>query len=109
MNRIVDGMNALHSERLTSSNLTEAGADELARVMKALAHPVRVRLVNIIATSGEGCACDFPEAVDRSQATVSHHLKLLVGAGILHREQRGKWAWFRVNQDRLAEVCSLIC
>ena len=108
MNCIVEGMNALHSERLTSSNLTKAGADELARVMKALAHPVRVRLVNIIATSGEGCACDFPAAVDRSQATVSHHLKLLVEASILHREQRGKWAWFRVNQDRLAEVCSLI-
>ena len=109
MIRIVTDMEILKCEQLMSSTLTEAGADELARVIKALAHPVRLRLVNIIATSGEGCACDFQAAVGKSQATVSHHLKLLVEAGILQREQRGKWAWFHVDQDRLAEVCSVIC
>ena len=102
-------MEALHLEQLMSSTLSEAGGDELAGVLKALAHPVRLRLVNIIATAGEGCACDFPAAVGRTQATVSHHLKQLVDAGILQREQRGKWAWFQVDQDRLAEICPVIC
>jgi ArsR family transcriptional regulator, arsenate/arsenite/antimonite-responsive transcriptional repressor len=109
MFRMIAHMETLHLEQLMSSTLSEAGGDELAGVLKALAHPVRLRLVNIIAAAGEGCACDFPAAVGKTQATVSHHLKQLVEAGILQREQRGKWAWFRVDQDRLAEICSVIC
>lgn len=69
--------------------------------LKALADPVRLRLVNLIAQAGEACACDLPEALDRSQPTVSHHLKVLVEAGLLEREKRGKWAWFRVRTDEL--------
>ncbi len=84
--------------------MSDDEADELVTVLKALADPVRLKLVNIIAESGEGCACDFPDAIGRSQPTISHHLGLLVKAGILDREQRGKWAWFRVNEDRLAAV-----
>ena len=102
-------MHTLHCEQLLSSTLSDADAVELARVIKALADPVRLKLVNIIGTAGEACACDFPAVVGKSQATVSHHLKLLLEAGILKREQRGKWAWFRVNPDRLAEVRSAIC
>jgi len=109
MFRKIARMETLHSEQLTSSMLSEADGEELAAVLKALAHPVRLKLVNIIGTAGEGCACDFPAAVGKTQATVSHHLKQLVEAGILQREQRGKWAWFQVNQDRLAEICSVIC
>lgn len=89
---------------LSDSNLSESEADELASALKALADPVRLRLVNIIAAAGEGCACDFPTALDRSQPTISHHLSILVKAGILGREQRGKWAWFWVEDERLAEV-----
>lgn len=91
---------------LLRSALDEAQASELAEVLKALADPVRLRLVSIIATaeSGEVCACDLPELVDRSQPTVSHHLSLLVRAGVLEREQRGKWAWFRVRRDQLAAL-----
>jgi ArsR family transcriptional regulator, arsenate/arsenite/antimonite-responsive transcriptional repressor len=83
--------------------LDDAAADELAGVMKALADPVRLRLVSIVAASptGEVCACDLPEQLGRSQPTVSHHLGQLVRAGILEREQRGKWAWFRVRQSQL--------
>ena len=66
-----------------------AEAEALAVVLKALADPVRLQLINIIATSGEACACDLPEAVGKSQPTVSHHLKQLVEVGILDREQRG--------------------
>ena len=90
--------------------LTEAQADELASALKALADPIRLRLVSIIATSptGEVCACDLPESLDRSQPTVSHHLSLLVNAGLLEREQRGKWAWFRLRHERLGELSALL-
>lgn len=93
---------------LLSSTLDEGEAAELATILKALADPVRLRLVNVIAESGEGCACDFPAAVGKSQPTISHHLGQLVKAGILHREQRGKWAWFRVNEDRLEAVRTVL-
>lgn len=84
--------------------MTDEETDELVVVLKALADPIRLKLVNIIAANGEGCACDFPEAIGRSQPTASHHLSQLVAAGILDREQRGKWAWFKVNEKRLAAV-----
>lgn len=89
---------------LLSGSLTDDETDELVVVLKALADPVRLKLVSIIAATGEGCACDFPEAIERSQPTTSHHLSQLVSAGILHREQRGKWAWFTVNEERMAAV-----
>ncbi len=91
---------------LLQSVLDEEQASELAGVFKALADPVRLRLVSIIGTaeSGEVCACDLPALVDRTQPTVSHHLSLLVRAGVLEREQRGKWAWFRLREERLAAV-----
>lgn len=92
------------------AELNEAEAAELAVVLKALADPVRIRLVSIIASSpdGEVCACDLPEAVGRSQPTVSHHLSHLVDAGLLEREQRGRWAWFRVDRNRFAQLCSVL-
>ncbi len=95
---------------ISGDALTEAQADELAAALKTLADPVRLRLVSIIATSptGEVCACDLPESLDRSQPTVSHHLGLLVAAGLLEREQRGKWAWFRLRHDRLGELSALL-
>ena len=91
---------------LLRSPLDEQQASDLADVLKALADPVRLRLVSIIASaeSGEVCACDLPILVDRTQPTVSHHLSLLVRAGVLEREQRGKWAWFRLRRERLAAV-----
>jgi ArsR family transcriptional regulator len=80
----------------------------LARTLKVLADPTRLQLLSIIATAADGevCACDFPDMLDRSQSTTSHHLSQLVAAGILAREQRGKWAWFRLRRDRLAAVAA---
>lgn len=91
---------------LLRAELSEHEATELAEVLKALADPVRLRLVSIVgnAESGEVCACDLPALVERSQPTVSHHLSLLVKAGVLDREQRGKWAWFRLRRERLAAL-----
>jgi ArsR family transcriptional regulator, arsenate/arsenite/antimonite-responsive transcriptional repressor len=91
---------------VTAGRMDEAEAEELASVLKALADPVRLQLVSAIAAAPEGelCACDLPDVVDRSQPTVSHHLSLLVRAGLIDREQRGKWAWFRLRPERFAAV-----
>ena len=77
-------------------------------VLKALADPIRLRLVSVVAAGGEACACDLPALVGRTQPTVSHHLSQLVKVGILEREQRGKWAWFAVNEARIAHVRALL-
>lgn len=94
---------------ILSSRMSEGDAETLASIMKALADPTRLQLVSIIANAGEGCACDFPDLLSKSQPTISHHLRQLVDAGILDREQRGKWAWYTVSRDRLAQVCSILC
>ena len=90
--------------------MDEPAAEELAGLLKALADPVRVRLVSMVvnAPGGEVCACDLPGALDRSQPTVSHHLGQLVKSGILLREQRGKWAWFRLDRARLDQLRSAL-
>ena len=75
-------------------------------MLKAIADPARLRLLSMIAAApdGEACACDFPGPLGRSQPTVSHHLTQLVRAGLVTREQRGKWAWFRVSPERIAAL-----
>lgn len=91
---------------LTAAALDEDQATDLAAVLKALADPVRLRLVSIIASApaGEVCACDLPAALDRSQPTISHHLTQLTRAGLINREQRGKWAWFSIRADGFAAI-----
>ncbi len=79
-------------------------ADVLVPRLKALADPVRLQLVNALAQRDEICACDFPALVQRTQPTVSHHLTVLVKAGIVHREQRGKWAWFALCRPVFDEL-----
>jgi ArsR family transcriptional regulator len=101
---------ALCCAPFTDAPLDEAQAEDLAAVLKALADPVRLRLVSMLVSEPgrELCACDLPELLGRSQPTVSHHLTQLVRAGILEREQRGKWAWFRARPERLAEICTIV-
>lgn len=86
--------------------IDEAEATRLANLLAVLADPVRLRIISMLATApdGELCACDLPAALGRKQPTISHHLKQLVEAGLCEREQRGKWAWFRLRPERLAEV-----
>ena len=83
--------------------LTAEEADRVARVFKALGDPTRVRLLSLIAagTGAEACICDLTEPVGLSQGTVSHHMKLLADAGLVTREQRGKWAYFALNSDAM--------
>lgn len=84
--------------------LDEDQAQELAMAFKVLSDPIRLRLFSLVATApgGEVCGCDLTAPVDRSQPTVSHHLSILVEAGLLSREKRGKWAWFRAVPERVA-------
>ena len=89
---------------VTSAVLDEQAAVELSDALKVLADPARLRLLSLVAASesGEACACDLVGPLERSQPTVSHHLSILVAAGFVDREQRGKWAWFRIRAERLA-------
>ena len=84
--------------------LKERDAQQLASAFAALSDPVRLRLLSLIAAEGEICACDLVEPVGKSQPTVSHHLKVLHEAGLVERDRRGTWQWYRVVPERLAEL-----
>ncbi|MEE8457214.1 MAG: metalloregulator ArsR/SmtB family transcription factor [Acidimicrobiia bacterium] len=86
------------------SPLSHEDADTMATRLKALSDPTRLRLFSLIASQAERCACDLTEPLGVSQPTVSHHLKVLTEAGLLTREQRGKWAYFSVSAGALAEL-----
>ena len=91
---------------VTAGVLDQPAAEALAGVFKALGDPTRVRLLSLIAAhaDGEACVCDLTDPVGLAQPTVSHHLKQLVEAGLITREQRGKWAYYRVVQPALDAV-----
>jgi ArsR family transcriptional regulator len=93
----------------TPGGLTRQQAETSAALLKAVADPVRLRLLSIIRDSegGEACVCDLTPAVGLAQPTVSHHLKVLTEAGLLEREKRGTWAWFRLVPSRLDDVRSI--
>ena len=86
-----------------SATLAPQDAESLARVFKALGDPTRVKLLSLISGSdgGEACICHLTGPVGLSQGTVSHHMKLLADAGLVTREQRGRWAYFSLNDDAL--------
>ena len=93
---------------LSASSLSDDEALATAELFKALGDPARVRLVNLIATSGGAvCACDLIEPVGLAQPTVSHHLKKLVDAGLLEREQRGKWAFYSLKRDAVETLAAV--
>ena len=98
---------------MTSPTLQAPALDEgevlaLAELLKALADPARVRIVSTLARSAEPvCACDFEPPLGLSQATVSHHLKRLTDAGLLEREQRGKWAYFSLSGDAVDKLAAV--
>lgn len=91
---------ALCCAPVAEAGLTDAEAVTTAHLFKALADPHRVRIVNLLATSGEAvCGCDLEEPLGLSQATVSFHLKKLRDAGLLDREKRGVWAYYSLNRE----------
>ena len=94
---------------LGAPTLSDEEAQATAAVFRALSDPARVKIVNLLATSGEPvCACEFEPALGLSQPTVSHHLKKLTDAGLLDREQRGKWAYFSLRPEATSQLEQLV-
>jgi ArsR family transcriptional regulator len=94
---------------LDAPALADDEAEATASLFKALADPARVKIVNVLATSDDPvCACEFVPVLGLSQATVSHHLKKLTDAGLLGREQRGKWAYFSLRPEALDRLAGLV-
>src|SRR5712664_704382 len=95
---------------LSREPLSHAQAEQVAPLLKALADPVRLRLMSLVASheGGEACVCDLNDAFDLSQPTISHHLKVLHEAGLLDREKRGVWVYYRARAQALASLGALI-
>ena len=93
---------------LAAPTLDDEEALATAELFSALGDPARVRIVNLLATSSEPvCACELYEPLGLAQPTVSHHLKTLVEAGLLDREQRGKWAYFSLRRDAVEKLAAV--
>ncbi len=94
---------------LDADVMSDQEAEATADLFKALADPARVRIVNVLATNdGEPvCVCHLIEPLGLAQPTVSHHLKRLLDAGLVDREQRGKWAYFSLRSDAVAKLAAL--
>ncbi|MFT7765517.1 metalloregulator ArsR/SmtB family transcription factor [Clavibacter tessellarius] len=95
---------------LTREVMSADGADKLARSLRAIADPARLRLISMVAAHDgqEACVCDLTEPLGLGQSTVSHHLKVLVDAGILSRDKRGSWAYYRLVPGALDALAGLL-
>ncbi|PPI41730.1 MULTISPECIES: metalloregulator ArsR/SmtB family transcription factor [unclassified Rathayibacter] len=95
---------------LTREPMNAENAEKLARSLKAIADPARLRLVSMVAAgvNAEACVCDLTEPLGLTQPTVSHHLKVLVDAGILEREKRSTWAYYRLVPGALDSLAQLL-
>ncbi|MBB6628770.1 helix-turn-helix transcriptional regulator [Nocardioides sp. KIGAM211] len=95
---------------LTSEPLTTEQAERIVPLVKAIADPVRLRLLSLVAAheGGEACVCDLNDAFELSQPTISHHLKVLHEAGLLEREKRGVWVYYRVATAALRDLGALL-
>jgi ArsR family transcriptional regulator len=95
---------------LSAEPLSQAQAEQVAPLLKALAEPVRLRLMSLIAShaGGEACVCDLNGAFDLSQPTISHHLKVLNEAGLVDRDKRGVWVYYRARTEALTTLGTLI-
>ena len=95
---------ALCGPPITEVPLSDADSAALALVFAALADPVRLRLLSMVAAQGEVCSCHLQEPLGKSQPTISHHTRVLVEAGLIEGDRRGRWTWWRVVPGRLATL-----
>jgi ArsR family transcriptional regulator, arsenate/arsenite/antimonite-responsive transcriptional repressor len=89
---------------LLAAPLAQDDAEDLAVVFAAMADPVRLRLLSLVADAGEVCACNLLEPLGKSQPTISHHTKVLAEAGLIRGEKRGRWVWWQIVPERLDDV-----
>jgi ArsR family transcriptional regulator, arsenate/arsenite/antimonite-responsive transcriptional repressor len=104
------GLTAACCPPLMAEPMSQDQAERIAPLLKALADPVRLRLVSLIAahSGGEACVCDLNDAFDLSQPTISHHLRVLHDAGLIDRDKRGVWVYYRVRPEALASIAALV-
>jgi ArsR family transcriptional regulator, arsenate/arsenite/antimonite-responsive transcriptional repressor len=95
---------------ILAAPLDNGEASELATGFNALGDPVRLRLLSMLAAApdGEICVCEFIEPIGKTQGTISHHLKILGDAGLVHGDRRGKWVWYSLDRSRLAGLRSAL-
>ena len=95
---------------VTREPLSADAAERISPLLKALADPVRLRLLSLVAShqDGEACVCDLQEAFELSQPTISHHLKVLHEVGLLDRSKRGVWVYYRVIPGALVDLAHLL-
>ncbi|GAB3849521.1 ArsR/SmtB family transcription factor [Dactylosporangium cerinum] len=95
---------------LAGEPIERADAERLAGVLKAIADPARLQLLSLIqsAPEGEASVSDLTPPLDLSQPTVSHHLRILTEAGLLEREKRGVWAYYRLVPSTIAGIAELL-
>ena len=95
---------------LVEEPIGEEQAERIAPLLKAIADPVRLRLLSLVAShaEGEACVCDLNDAFDLSQPTISHHLKVLHDVGLLDRAKRGVWVYYRAKPEALATLAGLL-
>ena len=93
---------------LTTAELSEDDAAELAPVFAALGDPVRLRLLSIVATAGEVCSCNLEGPLAKSQPTISHHTRVLSEAGLIEGEKRGRWMWWRIVPGQMQRLRDLL-
>ncbi len=101
--KLIQQIDAACCPSFADAPLSEEAAEVLAAALRIVADPTRLRLLSLIATraGAEGCVCELTEPLGLSQPTVSHHLKVLTSAGILEREKRGRWVYFRIDREPL--------
>lgn len=93
---------------LSESELTDDEAREAASIFAALADPVRLRMLSLIAAEPEVCSCALEGPLKKSQPTISHHTRILATAGLIEGEKRGRWMWWHVVPDRMNQVARIV-
>ena len=103
---VVEVIEAVCCPSVLAAPLGAEEAADMAQRFSALADPARLRILSILAAAPEGevCVCDFVGPVGKSQPTISHHLKILGEAGLVHGDRRGKWVWYSLDRERLARL-----
>jgi ArsR family transcriptional regulator, arsenate/arsenite/antimonite-responsive transcriptional repressor len=102
------GMAAPCCAALTTAELSERDAAELAPLFAALSDPVRLRLLSIVAAEGEVCSCNLEGPLAKSQPTISHHTRVLSEAGLIEGEKRGRWMWWRIVPGQMKRLRDLL-
>jgi ArsR family transcriptional regulator len=93
---------------LAGAALSEVEAADLAQIFAALSDPVRLRMLSLIASEDEVCSCNLEGPLAKSQPTISHHTRILVEAGLITGEKRGRWVWWHVVPERLRQVSRIL-